>query len=178
MEGYDPAIHVRASGRELNISPKAAREICLTLKGLTLSKAIALMEKVETMKAPIAFRRHKLKVGHRSELVGFPTETVYGLGGDATNGRAVAAGLLQDSSMPSMEISHGWNEPDVPAARKRFLARGPEPLRRIRPQRPASATRFWPPSSPLARVEIRPPSSPMARVVAMAPSSFRALVVA
>ena len=25
------------------------------------------------MKHPIAFRRHKLKVGHRSELVGFPS---------------------------------------------------------------------------------------------------------
>src|ERR1700731_4692537 len=73
MEGYDPAIHVRASGRELNISPKAAREICNTLKGMTLSKGIAFIEKVETMEAPVAFRRHKKKVGHRSELVGFPT---------------------------------------------------------------------------------------------------------
>ena len=73
MEGYDPAIHVRASGRELNISPKAAREICYTLKGMTLTKAIELAETVEAKKATIAFRRHKLKVGHRSELVGFPT---------------------------------------------------------------------------------------------------------
>jgi large subunit ribosomal protein L22 len=73
FEDYDPAIHVRASAREVNISPKAAREICNTLKGMTLTKAISLMEKVEDMKAPIAFRRHKLKVGHRSELVGFPT---------------------------------------------------------------------------------------------------------
>jgi large subunit ribosomal protein L22 len=73
FEGYDPAIHVRASGREVNISPKAAREICNTVKGLTLTKAIALMEAVEEMKVPIAFRRHKKKVGHRSELVGFPT---------------------------------------------------------------------------------------------------------
>jgi large subunit ribosomal protein L22 len=73
FEGYDPAIHVRASGRELNISPKAAREICNTLKDMTLTKAITLIEAVEEMKAPIAFRRHKLKVGHRSELVGFPT---------------------------------------------------------------------------------------------------------
>lgn len=73
MEGYDPAIHVRASGRELNISPKAAREICNTLKGMTLTKAIELTETVEDKKAPIAFRRHKKKVGHRSELVGFPT---------------------------------------------------------------------------------------------------------
>jgi len=73
FEGYDPAIHVRASGREVNISPKAAREICLTVRGMVLSKAISLLEEVEEMKRPIAFRRHKLKVGHRSELVGFPT---------------------------------------------------------------------------------------------------------
>ena len=73
FEGYDPAIHVRASGREVNISPKAAREICLTVRGMVLSKAISLLEEVEEMKRPIAFRRHKLKVGHRSELQGFPT---------------------------------------------------------------------------------------------------------
>lgn len=73
MEGYDPAIHVRARGKELNISPKAAREICHTLMGMTLTKAIELTETVEDMKAPVAFKRHKLKVGHRSELVGFPS---------------------------------------------------------------------------------------------------------
>ncbi len=70
---YDPAIHVRASGRELNISPKAAREICNTLKGMNLAKGIAFLEKVEEEKAAVAFRRHKLKVGHRSELDKFPT---------------------------------------------------------------------------------------------------------
>ena len=73
FKAFDPAIHVRASGREVNISPKAAREICYTLRLMTLSKAIALLENVEQMKSPIAFRRHKLKVGHRSELVGFPS---------------------------------------------------------------------------------------------------------
>jgi large subunit ribosomal protein L22 len=40
---------------------------------MRLSRAISLLEDVSTMKAPIAFRRHKLKVGHRSELAGFPT---------------------------------------------------------------------------------------------------------
>lgn len=73
MEGYDPAIHVRASGREIDISPKAAREICNTLKGMTLTKAIELTESVEAKKEPVAFRRYKKKVGHRSELSGFPT---------------------------------------------------------------------------------------------------------
>ncbi|HYB75475.1 MAG TPA: 50S ribosomal protein L22, partial [Nitrososphaerales archaeon] len=73
FEGFDPAVHVRASGREVNISPKAAREIAVTIRGMTVPKAIDLLENVEQMKAPIAFRRHKLKVGHRSELQGFPT---------------------------------------------------------------------------------------------------------
>jgi len=40
---------------------------------MTLTKAISLLESVEKMESPIAFRRHKLKVGHRSELVGFPS---------------------------------------------------------------------------------------------------------
>jgi large subunit ribosomal protein L22 len=73
FKAFDPAIHVRASGREVNISPKAAREICNTIRMMTLTKAIALLENVEEMKSPIPFRRHKLKVGHRSELVGFPS---------------------------------------------------------------------------------------------------------
>ena len=73
FEGFDPAVHVRASGREVNVSPKAAREVAVTIKGMYLTKAIDLMEQVEAKKMPVAFRRHKLKVGHRSELQGFPT---------------------------------------------------------------------------------------------------------
>jgi large subunit ribosomal protein L22 len=73
FEGFDPAVHVRASGREVNISPKAAREVAATIRGMTLTKAIDHLEMVEEKKVAIAFRRHKLKVGHRSELQGFPT---------------------------------------------------------------------------------------------------------
>ena len=73
FEGYDPAVHVRASGREANISPKAAREIAASIKGMSVTKAIGLLELVQKKKMAIAFRRHKLKVGHRSELQGFPT---------------------------------------------------------------------------------------------------------
>lgn len=73
FEGFDPAVHVRASAREVNISPKAAREVAVTIKGMALTKAIDLLELVEDKKMSVAFRRHKLKVGHRSELQGFPT---------------------------------------------------------------------------------------------------------
>ena len=38
-----------------------------------LTKAIDYLEQVEDKKMPVAFRRHKLKVGHRSELQGFPS---------------------------------------------------------------------------------------------------------
>jgi len=73
FQGFDPAVHVRASGREVNISPKAAREVALTIKGLPIPRAIELLESVENLKRPVPFRRHKLKVGHRSELTGFPS---------------------------------------------------------------------------------------------------------
>jgi large subunit ribosomal protein L22 len=73
FEGFDPAVHVRASGREVNVSPKAAREVALAIKGMPITAAISLLELVTEKKAAIAFRRHKLKVGHRSELQGFPT---------------------------------------------------------------------------------------------------------
>jgi large subunit ribosomal protein L22 len=73
FEGFDPTVHVRASAREVNVSPKAAREVAVTIKGMSLPKAIDLLELVESKKMSIAFRRHKLKVGHRRELQGFPT---------------------------------------------------------------------------------------------------------
>jgi large subunit ribosomal protein L22 len=73
FQGYDPAIHVRASGREVNISPKVAREVAVTIKGMKIPKAIALLELVEEKKMAVAMRRHKLKVGHRSQLSGFPS---------------------------------------------------------------------------------------------------------
>ena len=73
FEGFDPTVHVRASGREVNVSPKAAREVANTIRGMFVPDAIGHLEKVREKKMAIAFRRHKLKVGHRSELQGFPT---------------------------------------------------------------------------------------------------------
>jgi len=73
FEGFDPAVHVRASGREVNVSPKAAREIALTIRGMTVAGAIGHLERVRDKKMSVPFRRHKLKVGHRSELQGFPS---------------------------------------------------------------------------------------------------------
>ena len=71
--GYDSLVHVRSSGREVDCSPKAAREVCEAIKGKTLPNARSFLEDVASMKIPVAFRRYKLKVGHKSQLQGFPS---------------------------------------------------------------------------------------------------------
>ena len=65
FEQYDPVVHARASGREINMSPKAAREVCNTIKGKKLSSAISLLEDVILLNKSIPFRRHKKEVAHR-----------------------------------------------------------------------------------------------------------------
>ena len=71
LSQYDPIVHVRASGREVNVSPKAAREVCAAVKGMKITAARAFLEKVINLKVAVAFRRYKKKVGHRSSLSGF-----------------------------------------------------------------------------------------------------------
>lgn len=71
LSDYDPIVSVRASGREINISPKAAREVCTAVKGMKVSAARAFLEKVINLKIAVAFRRYNKKVGHRSSVVGF-----------------------------------------------------------------------------------------------------------
>ena len=81
-------------------------------------------------------------------LVAFPTETVYGLGGDATNERAVAA-IFEAKGRPEFNplISHVL---DATAAQT--LVRWSETAERL-------ARRFWP--GPLTLVLPRGPSSPI-----------------
>lgn len=69
--GYDPVLHVRASGREVDVSPKTAREVCASIKGLRLSDAKKYLEDVVALKRPVAFKRHKRGGAHRSALPGF-----------------------------------------------------------------------------------------------------------
>ncbi|MEM0075261.1 MAG: 50S ribosomal protein L22 [Conexivisphaerales archaeon] len=72
FQGFDSSVHVRASGREVDISPKKAREVCNAIKGLFIPQARKYLEEVADMKRPVPFRRYKLKRGHRKELQGFP----------------------------------------------------------------------------------------------------------
>ncbi len=72
--------YVKASGREVDISPKAAREVCKAIKGMMLPEAKEYLGSVMEKKQPVPFRRFKKKVGHRSGLTGFhvgryPTKT-------------------------------------------------------------------------------------------------------
>ena len=71
FQGYDPAVHVRASLREVDVSPKEAREVCAAIVGMKIDKARRLLEEVIQLKTPIPFRRYHRKVGHKRQLQGF-----------------------------------------------------------------------------------------------------------
>ena len=62
---YNPEIHAAARGNGLNISPKAAREVCKAIKGMDLEKAKSYLERVIEMNQAVPFKRHDGKVGHR-----------------------------------------------------------------------------------------------------------------
>ncbi len=66
VKEFDPGRAVKCSGRELKISPKAATEICRTLRGMRLDSAKELLEAVTKKKRAIAFRRYSKEVPHRS----------------------------------------------------------------------------------------------------------------
>jgi large subunit ribosomal protein L22 len=55
----------RGSGRELRVSPKHAREVCKTIKGMNVDKAKSYLHQVILKEKAVPFRRHKKKVGHR-----------------------------------------------------------------------------------------------------------------
>ncbi len=65
ITGLDPAKTVKASGRELRVSHKAAREVCTAIKGMTLDQAKEYLNKVMRKKQPVPFRRYNKKLGHR-----------------------------------------------------------------------------------------------------------------
>lgn len=71
FQSYDPLLHIRASGRELDCSPKAAREVCEAIKGMLLSDAKRYLNDVKEKRSAVAFRRYKRGGAHRSNLNGF-----------------------------------------------------------------------------------------------------------
>jgi large subunit ribosomal protein L22 len=73
FQEYDPLIHVRSAGREVDISPKSAREICKEIRGKRLQSAKQILEDIISKRRSIAFKRYKLKSAHRSDQQNFPT---------------------------------------------------------------------------------------------------------
>jgi large subunit ribosomal protein L22 len=64
----DPEKTAKASGRELRISHKHAREVCKTIKGMKLDQAKEYLRQVILKKKPVPFRRFNKKVPHRHGL--------------------------------------------------------------------------------------------------------------
>ena len=71
VQGLDPDRTAIASGRDLRISPKAAREICRYINGMNLERAKETLQDVIEFKSPVPYRRHKKKVAHRRGVEGF-----------------------------------------------------------------------------------------------------------
>lgn len=66
VTGLDPDRTVKCAGRELRISPKAAVEICDTIRGMKVAQAKELLELVSARKKAIPYRHYKKEVPHRS----------------------------------------------------------------------------------------------------------------
>ena len=67
-EELDPEKTAKASGREVQVSHKHAREVCRTIKGMMLSNAKTYLRDVTEKKKAVPFRRYKKKVGHKTGL--------------------------------------------------------------------------------------------------------------
>lgn len=67
-EELDPEKTAKASGREVRVSHKSAREICKTIKGMMLTQAKQYLRDVMAKKKPVPFRRFTKKLGHRHGL--------------------------------------------------------------------------------------------------------------
>jgi large subunit ribosomal protein L22 len=64
----DPERTARASGREVRVSHKAAREVCNAIGEMMLGEAKEFLQQIIEKKRPVAYRRFSKKVGHRHGL--------------------------------------------------------------------------------------------------------------
>jgi large subunit ribosomal protein L22 len=80
VQGLDPEKTAIASGRDLRVKPKVARELCNQLNGMRLEEAKVYLEDVIDKKRAVPYYRYRRKVPHRKELQGhdagrFPEKT-------------------------------------------------------------------------------------------------------
>jgi L-threonylcarbamoyladenylate synthase len=124
---------------------------------------------VEATEASIRTAAELLRAGR---LVAFPTETVYGLGGDATNGRAVAA-IFAAKGRPRFNplIVHAPDTEQVatlaemtPLGKRLAAAFWPGPLTLVLERRPGAELSELV-SAGLSTVAVRVPDHPIARAL-------------
>jgi large subunit ribosomal protein L22 len=70
VQGLDPDKTAIASGRDIRIKPKVAREICHQLKGMKLEEAKTYLEGVVDMKIAVPYYRYRSRIPHRKQLQG------------------------------------------------------------------------------------------------------------
>lgn len=68
---YDVDRLAKASGRDLRIKPKQAKEICQVIKGMKIDRAKKFLESVIQMKQSVPMRRFKKKCAHKKDLKQF-----------------------------------------------------------------------------------------------------------
>jgi len=71
VTGLDPTKTAYASGRNLMVSPKAAREVCNAIKEMKLSAAMDFLKEVMEKRAPVPYKRYNKKMPHRRGLQGW-----------------------------------------------------------------------------------------------------------
>jgi large subunit ribosomal protein L22 len=67
-EELDPEKTAKASGREIRVSHKHAREVCKAIKSMMLDNAKNYLRDVMEKRKAVPFRRFKKKLGHRHGL--------------------------------------------------------------------------------------------------------------
>ena len=67
FQDYDATRHVRSSIREKGMSHKHAREVAVSLKGLSIEKARDYLQAVINKKRAVRFGRYKNQIGHKSD---------------------------------------------------------------------------------------------------------------
>lgn len=70
LKEIDETRMVKASLREVDVSPKWSREVCKAIIGLTIPEARKLLEEVVAMKRMIPYRRYKKKRAHHAQTKG------------------------------------------------------------------------------------------------------------
>jgi len=68
-ELLDPEKTAKASGRELKVSHKAAREVCKAINGMMLTTAKQYLRDVAAKKKAVPYTRYNKKLPHRHGIV-------------------------------------------------------------------------------------------------------------